>query len=71
MKPYLVGSTFETYGCPVKSFALDQNRQSTDAISYAQFADSKSGQSSIKLLETITGRLALITRAHGYQDEVA
>jgi len=50
---------------------MDHNRQSADAISYAQSADSKRGQSVIMLLENVTGRLALIKRAHGYQDEVA
>jgi hypothetical protein len=50
---------------------MDHNRQSADAISYAQSADSKRGQSVIMLLENVTGRLALIKRAHGYQDEIA
>jgi putative hemolysin len=50
---------------------MDHNRQSAATISYAQSADSKRGQSVIKLLENVTGRLALIRRAHGYQDEVA
>jgi len=50
---------------------MDHNRQSADAISYAQSADSKRGQSVIMLLENVTGRLALIKRAHGYQNELA
>ena len=40
-------------------------------ISYAYSVKSKSGQTVIKLLENATGRLTLIKRAHGYQDEVA
>ena len=50
---------------------MDHRSQSAAAISYAQSADSKRGQSVIKLLENVTGRLALIKRVHGYQDEVA
>ena len=40
-------------------------------ISYAYSVKSKSGQTVIKLLENATGRLTLIKRAYGYQDEVA
>ena len=50
---------------------MDHRSQSAAAISYAHSADSKRGQSVIKLLENVTGRLALIKRVHGYQDEVA
>ena len=39
---------------------MDHRSQSAAAISHAQSADSKCGQSVIKLLENVTGRLALI-----------
>ncbi|OSQ50762.1 lysophospholipid acyltransferase family protein [Marivita geojedonensis] len=40
-------------------------------ISYAYSARSKPGRAIIRLMENATGRLALIKRAAGYQDEVA
>lgn len=40
-------------------------------ISYAYSARSKPGRAMIRLMENATGRLALIKRAAGYQDEVA
>ncbi|MCR9108764.1 lysophospholipid acyltransferase family protein [Marivita sp. XM-24bin2] len=40
-------------------------------ISYASSARSKPGRAMIRLMENATGRLTLIKRAEGYQDEVA
>lgn len=40
-------------------------------ISYAHSARSKPGRAMIRLIENATGRLGLIKRAAGYQDEVA
>lgn len=40
-------------------------------ISYAYSARSKPGRAMIRLMENATGRLSLIKRAAGYQDEVA
>ena len=40
-------------------------------ISYASSAQSKGGRAVIRMLENATGRLRLIRRAEGYQDEVA
>jgi putative hemolysin len=39
-------------------------------LSYAHSVGSKGGQTVINLLENATGRLALIKRARGYQDEI-
>lgn len=47
-----------------------QSTQSARDISYAQSAGSKSGRALIRVIENTTGRLALIKRAQGYQDEV-
>ncbi|MGR3436305.1 MAG: lysophospholipid acyltransferase family protein [Shimia sp.] len=40
-------------------------------ISYAHSARSKSGRALIRVMENATGRLALIRRAQGYEDEIA
>ncbi|XDA99512.1 lysophospholipid acyltransferase family protein [Sulfitobacter sp. LCG007] len=40
-------------------------------ISYAGSAASRSGRTMIRLIENATGRIPLIRRANGYQDEVA
>lgn len=40
-------------------------------ISYAKAAQSRSGQAVIKLIENATGRLDLIQRAQGYDDDIA
>jgi putative hemolysin len=40
-------------------------------ISYASSAGTKPGRAVVRLLENATGRLALIRRAHGYEEEVA
>lgn len=40
-------------------------------ISYAHSAETKSGRAMIRLMENTTGRLRLIKRAHGYENEVA
>lgn len=43
----------------------------TREISYAYSAQSKSGRALIRLMENTTGRLRLIKRAQGYEDQVA
>ena len=50
---------------------MSRERHAAQDISYAHSAESKRGQIVIKLLENATGRLTLIKRARGYQDEVA
>ena len=40
-------------------------------ISYAHSAETRSGRMVIKLMENTTGRLRLIRRADGYEEEVA
>jgi len=46
-------------------------REITREISYAHSAQTKSGRALIRLLENTTGRLRLIKRAQGYEDDVA
>ncbi|MFL4470902.1 lysophospholipid acyltransferase family protein [Tateyamaria armeniaca] len=46
-------------------------REITREISYAHSAETKGGRALIRLLENTTGRLRLIKRAQGYEDEVA
>lgn len=46
-------------------------RQSAREISYAHSAETKSGRAMIRLMENTTGRLRLIKRAKGYENEVA
>ncbi|APX11698.1 lysophospholipid acyltransferase family protein [Tateyamaria omphalii] len=46
-------------------------RQTAREISYAHSAETKSGRAMIRLMENSTGRLRLIKRAKGYEDEVA
>lgn len=46
-------------------------RQIAREISYAHSAETKGGRALIRLLENTTGRLRLIKRAQGYEDEVA
>jgi putative hemolysin len=48
-----------------------QRRDVTQDISYASSASSKLGATLIRLLENATGRLSLIRRADGYEDEIA
>ncbi|MEE4187362.1 MAG: acyltransferase, partial [Roseobacter sp.] len=43
----------------------------TRDISYAFSAETKGGRALIRLMENSTGRLRLIKRAQGYEDEVA
>ena len=50
---------------------MSRERHAAQDISYAHSAESKRSQIVIKLLENATGRLTLIKRARGYQDEVA
>ena len=47
------------------------NRQVARDISYAYSAQTRGGRAMIRVLENATGRLRLIRRAAGYQDEVA
>lgn len=49
----------------------DMNRQVARDISYAYSAETRSGRAMIRVLENATGRLNLIRRAAGYQEEVA
>ncbi|MEL6452459.1 MAG: lysophospholipid acyltransferase family protein [Pseudomonadota bacterium] len=46
-------------------------RQTAREISYAHSAETKGGRAMIRLMENTTGRLRLIKRAKGYEDEVA
>ena len=45
--------------------------QTTREISYAYSAETRSGRALIRLMESSTGRLRLIKRARGYEDEVS
>ena len=47
------------------------NKQVARDISYSFSAQTKGGKAVIRTLENVTGRLKLIKRAEGYQDEVA
>ena len=47
------------------------NRQIAREISYAHSAETKGGRALIRLMENTTGRMRLIKRAEGYEDEVA
>lgn len=47
------------------------NRQIAREISYAHSAATKGGRALIRLMENSTGRIKLIKRAEGYEDEVA
>lgn len=49
----------------------DVNRQVARDISYAYSAETRGGRAIIRTVENATGRLRLIKRAAGYQDEVA
>ena len=46
-------------------------RQSTQEISYSYSAQTSSGRALIKILENVTGRASLITKAQNYELEVA
>ena len=48
-----------------------QDRQIARDITYATSAKGRSGRAMIKVLENTTGRMRLIRKAKGYQDEVA
>ncbi len=48
-----------------------RQREITREISYSHSAETKGGRAMIRLLENTTGRLRLIKRAQGYEDEVA
>ena len=46
-------------------------REIAREISYAHSVKTRSGRTVVRLLENTTGRLRLIKRAKGYEDEVA
>lgn len=50
---------------------MTSKRHAVRDITYAHSAQSKSGRAMIRLMENTTGRLRLIKRAEGYEDEVA
>lgn len=50
---------------------MQQRRHVARDITYAHSATTKSGRAMIRLLENTTGRMRLIRRADGYEDEVA
>ena len=50
---------------------MDGRGQATREISYASSAQSRGGRAVIRMVENATGRLRLIRRAAGYEDEVA
>ena len=59
---------------PLKSSRLRQHklkRHAAREISYASSARTKGGRAVIRIVENATGRLRLIRRADGYEDEVA
>jgi putative hemolysin len=49
---------------------MQQSSRTARDISYAYSAQSKGGRALIRLMENTTGRLSLIKRARGYEDEV-
>lgn len=49
----------------------DSQRQIAREISYAYSAETKGGRAMIRLMENTTGRIKLIKRAQGYEEEVA
>ena len=48
-----------------------KTREIAREISYAHSVKTRSGRTVVRLLENTTGRLRLIKRAKGYEDEVA
>lgn len=50
---------------------MPSQRQIAREISYAYSAQTRGGRALIKLMENATGRVSLIKRARGYEDEVA
>ncbi len=50
---------------------MPSRRQVARDISYAHSAVTKSGRAMIRIIENTTGRISLIKRADGYEDEVA
>jgi putative hemolysin len=50
---------------------MGANRQATREISYASSASTRGGRAVIRVLENATGRLRLIRRAKGYEQELA
>ena len=46
-------------------------RQATKGISYSSSAQTRGGRTMIRVMENVTGRMRLIKRAKGYEDEVA
>ncbi|WP_282157945.1 lysophospholipid acyltransferase family protein [Shimia thalassica] len=50
---------------------MSRQNQVAREISYAYSASTKSGRALIRVMENATGRISLIKRAQGYEDEVA
>ncbi|MEO0568656.1 MAG: 1-acyl-sn-glycerol-3-phosphate acyltransferase, partial [Pseudomonadota bacterium] len=50
---------------------MPKNHHDARDISYAYSAQTRSGRAMIRTMENLSGRLGLIRRAEGYQDEVA
>ena len=50
---------------------MPSQRQIARDISYAYSAQTRGGRALIKLMENATGRVSLIKRARGYEDDVA
>ena len=50
---------------------MHQDRHIARDISYAHSAQRRSGRAVIRTMETLSGRIGLIKRAHGYEHEVA
>lgn len=50
---------------------MQNNREVTRDISYAFSAQTRGGRAMIRTMENLTGRIGLIKRADGYQEEVA
>ena len=50
---------------------MDQQRQIARDISYAHAAQTRGGREMIRTMENLTGRIRLIKRASGYEDEIA
>ncbi len=56
---------------PIKPIRVMKKNQIARDISYAYSAETRAGRAMIRLMENVTGRIGLIRRAQGYEDEVA
>lgn len=50
---------------------LSSHKHVARDISYSHSADTRSGRALIRVMENVTGRIKLIKRAEGYEDEIA